>query len=85
MRVNKLSVIVFLAVLVVALVSFNFILYSKLQFKDRFTEEKTFIKVKVRKRSLTIIIVKVVAKAFAKIKTFFDTFAFLGGPLGGIS
>lgn len=40
----------FLALLVVALVSVNFILYSKLQFKDRFDEEKRFIKLKVRKR-----------------------------------
>ena len=58
MRLNKFSVIVFLALLVVALVSVNFVLYSKLQFKDRFNEEKKFIKLKVRKRSLKIIIVK---------------------------
>lgn len=48
MRLNKLSVIVFLALLVVALVSVNFILYSKLQFKDRFNEEKKFIKLKLQ-------------------------------------
>lgn len=43
MRLNKVSVIVFLGLLVVALVSVNVFLYSSLQYKDSFNENEKLV------------------------------------------
>ena len=49
MRLNRVSMILFLGFLVVALVSVNVFLYSKLQYKESFIKEGKLVTIKVRK------------------------------------
>ena len=48
MRLDKVSVILFLGFLVVVLVSVNVILYTKLQYKETFSDNVKLIELKVR-------------------------------------
>ena len=57
MRLNKVSVIVFLGLLVVALVSVNVFLYSSLQYKDSFNEKEKLVALEVRTLNATLIYV----------------------------
>ena len=48
MRLDKVSVILFLGFLVVVLVSVNVILYTKLQYKETFSDNVKLFALKVR-------------------------------------